>query len=404
MAGTPSNPVGIYELDWDDLTNQTIPPKVPDKAPPDWAKEYVYPITGNTEPQIRLAILPAEPVRGGWSSARFELNNGDPPPPSGGKRAELSATPFEPVNLTTGTERWYGFSIYLPSTWVSDTSKEIVTQWHQDWNEPSGGSPPLSINTNNGEWEISLKIWTGANNTDNRKKGLYKDDLGKWTDWVVHAIWSADPTIGYLQIWKNNNPVPVLEEKRQTSYTRNDLSGITEWGNYMKIGIYKWAWSSSIGATTKRVMFHDEVRVADGTSGSKDAVAPRQEFTLVPKTMITYAGSYFGQARDVETGEVLIKGLYFATYTRTKRYTVPFPFFVVQVISRWPVIYGVVKVISSFVFAPAELTIDIANGMMVLEGKYGFGWASNNYSGTVTPASTYLPEKTFTGSGNVLRV
>lgn len=47
------------------------------------------------------------------------------------------------------------------------------------------------------------------------------------------------------------------------------------YGNYMKIGIYKWAWSQNLPSdVTKRHMYYDALRIADG-SGSYATVAPR---------------------------------------------------------------------------------------------------------------------------------
>jgi hypothetical protein len=205
------------------------------------------------EPQLRVARAP-EPVRGGAVSARFELQKSDPVI-NNGTRAELTA-PFEPV----GAERWYGFSVYLPTSWAYDQSAEIVTQWHQHWDV--GSSPPLALVTRKGNWEISQN-WEGYE--QQTVVGTYQ--TGRWTDWVFHVKWSAGAD-GVVQIWKDGQPVAgfgnrIGKNTYQSSY-----------GNYMKIGIYKWDWSQGNPSdTVRRVMYHDELRVADG-SGSYEAVAP----------------------------------------------------------------------------------------------------------------------------------
>jgi hypothetical protein len=80
--------------------------------------------------------------------------------------------------------------------------------------------------------------------------------------------WSAGGD-GRLSIWKDGQPVPGFTNK-QGKNTYNST-----YGNYMKIGIYKWAWSQGKPSdTTERHMYHDALRIADG-SGSYAAVAPR---------------------------------------------------------------------------------------------------------------------------------
>lgn len=264
MAQGPLNPIGVYELDWENPADQNIPPISSTRsAPPFWSsREYV--IRPNGESQVTLA---SNPVRAGRHSVRFELRKDDPQPLSGGRRAELSAAektgaqePYEPPLA----ERWYGFSIYLPDAWMPDEAKEIVTQWHQDWREPTGGSPPLAILTHNDRWKVSLKDWQSqANNTVDIDAGACQKN--QWTDWVVHVVWRPDAT-GVLEVWKNGTKVEGLPNggKGQNTYRG--------WGNLIKIGIYKWNWS--LNGPSSRVMYHDELRVADGATGSYAAVAP----------------------------------------------------------------------------------------------------------------------------------
>jgi Polysaccharide lyase len=254
VAGTASATAAglLTVLDWETAPQQTVP----GAPPPGWAAEYhkslVHPDTG--EPQLRIARAP-EPVRAGSAAARFELHKNDPVI-NNGSRAELTA-PLEP----RGAERWYGFSVYLPSDWAHDRSAEIVTQWHQHWD--IGSSPPLALVTRNGNWEISQNWESYQHQT---VVGAYQ--TGLWTDWVFHVKWSSGDD-GLVQIWKDGRPVTDFANKagKNTYHDPNH-------GNYMKIGIYKWDWSQGRPSdTTRRVMYHDELRVADA-SGGYATVAP----------------------------------------------------------------------------------------------------------------------------------
>jgi hypothetical protein len=251
---SPSAPgQGVYVLNWENPASRSVP----EAAPPGWAKEYRPDVRHGDEPQLRTANRSKEPVRCGRWSARFQLYKDDPVI-NNGARAELSAD-FEPV----GAERWYGFSIYLPDTWAYDQSAEIVTQWHQHWD--IGSSPPLSIITRKGQWEISQN-WEGPFYSST-PVGAYQ--TGRWTDWVVHVKWSAGEG-GVLNIWKDGKPVPGFFQK-QGKNTHLD----PRHGNYMKIGIYKWDWSQGKpSSTTRRIMYYDELRIAAGPNRYKQVIPP----------------------------------------------------------------------------------------------------------------------------------
>jgi hypothetical protein len=260
----------LHTLDWErpgDCGPSQFPP-VP------WRLDATtFPAGLGREPAVRCSQR-GEPVRSGSRSVRFELRKGDRairdavPPRGGLERAEMEQTglaSWAPVP----SERWYGFSIYLPTDWVSDPSPEIVTQWHQE--AGVGGPPPLSIVTRNGEWWIVQRKW-GQNDTVYHPAGPCT--LGSWTDWVVHVRWagSDDPAAGLLQVWKNGQPVPGFTAK-QGRTAEDPIQGNRY--TYMKIGIYKWDWFyGNPSNTTTRVMFHDEVKIAEG-SGSYNEVAPQ---------------------------------------------------------------------------------------------------------------------------------
>jgi hypothetical protein len=191
----------------------------------------------------------------------------------------LAARPAEPAKA----DRWYGFSIFLPRSFVPDESREILAQWHQ---VTEGGSPPLALLTRRGQWWVSLRDWTRPNENETLDKLAGPCALGAWTDWIVHAKWRSDAT-GLLEVWKNGSSVRTVPRSG-----RNTFANTTR--HYIKIGIYKWQWNIHApsppppgcsrqpdpGTVTSRVVYYDEIRVADGTTcGSiaacKKAVAPR---------------------------------------------------------------------------------------------------------------------------------
>ena len=175
-----------------------------------------------------------------------------------------------------GKEYWYGFSIYLPNDYPADRVWEIVAQWHgsPDFNlGETWRNPVMALSTTGGRWSI-LNRWDAKRNTFEGGKRAYDGSKqydfgpyrkGVWTDWVVHVQWSyrAD---GVLQIWQNGKK--VVDRKGPNTF--NDAKG-----PYFKMGIYK-GWKDPkrpSDAVTRRVLYHDEFRMA-GVSGRYEDVAP----------------------------------------------------------------------------------------------------------------------------------
>jgi|tagenome__1003787_1003787.scaffolds.fasta_scaffold20781802_1 hypothetical protein len=275
MPATPTNPGGPpgYALTWERASDQALP----NNAPPGWAVEYDKAVRHGGEPQVRTAAAPAEPVRRGTHSVRFQLYKGDRRI-NCGVRCELAVDPPEPPRTDPAipTERWYGFSVFLPYTWAPDPAPESVTQWHQ---VTEGGSPPLAILTTGDDWIVSQRDWSNVagNNTIEHSAGPFA--RREWTDWVVHVRWSA-ASDGLLEIWRNGQRVPGFAPKRG----RNTFSNSSR--HYMKIGIYKWQWNDAAPVApgcpkpgpdhsmqSRRVMYHDEVRIVDAR-GTYATVAP----------------------------------------------------------------------------------------------------------------------------------
>ncbi|MFD9621511.1 heparin lyase I family protein [Streptomyces virginiae] len=249
-----ADPAGVQRtLDWEQSADRTLPATAPPNLNKRWATAYG-------------ATNVTAPVRDGSHAARFELRKSDPVV-SSSKRAEVSQRDEQPV----GAERWYGFSINLPSTWVADTSAEIVSQWHQCDSGCPGGSPPLALLTDEGRWKIDFR---------GEMIDLGPYTTGVWVDWVFHVTWRTDST-GLLQVWRNGER--ILHR-----------TGATHGGGprspYFKFGIYKWDWNTGAPSnTTERVMYYDAVRLGDERATHRD-VSPQRTCTR-PVTPVAASAS-----------------------------------------------------------------------------------------------------------------
>jgi Polysaccharide lyase len=195
--------------------------------------------------------------RKGTYSARVEVDK-ILPPPGIGYRAEL-VTNTEPV---PNVERWYGFSIYLPNNFASDSADEILAQWHDtpdvDRGETSR-SPPISLQITKKQWHLNI-IWaSNPVNTNLTRSGdaavnLGDCILGQWTDWVFHLKFSYQND-GLIQIWKNGT---LIADRNGPNYYNDEV------GPYFKTGIYQWVWAPDWAGVpsiiTHRVVYIDNVK------------------------------------------------------------------------------------------------------------------------------------------------
>lgn len=190
-----------------------------------------------------------------------------------------------PIRLQPGVEYFYGFSIYLPEDYVSDPIWEIVAQWHSTPDSDAEGSlnPPLSLQTQNGEWRL-YTIWDDAKITvKDEYDGAKQYDLGpyttgKWTDWVFNIKWSPAAD-GVLRVFKDN--VKVVDKAGPIGFKDDEAP-------YFKFGLYK-GWKDRLlpaGKVGQRTVFHDEIRVATGP-GAYSEVAPTTDYRPRPPLDVT---------------------------------------------------------------------------------------------------------------------
>jgi len=125
-----------------------------------------------------------------------------------GHRAEIYSNSYTEyiVKDLMGSERWYGFSIYLPEDFslnYEDYGWHInLAQWHGTPDSKLGEisrSPPLTLWFNKNyvvnDWQINRRWDLKKDSTDSGTGKNYlldpldADELGKWSDWVFHVKW-----------------------------------------------------------------------------------------------------------------------------------------------------------------------------------------------------------------------
>jgi hypothetical protein len=199
----------------------------------------------------------SEQARTGSYSAKFILNKSDADV-AGSKRSEAVLEWVDQPKF----ERWYGMSIFLPSSYISDPAEEQLFQWHSQGSVDLDGvstlNSPMAMYTIDGRWEFGMKYGGKLD------LGTYYKNV--WTDWVIHVKFSHESD-GVLEIWKNGKL--VIQKNGRNNY--RELKG-----HFFKIGVYKYGWPQGYRSTTTfRTLYYDDVKIGNENSTFAE-VAPRR--------------------------------------------------------------------------------------------------------------------------------
>jgi len=206
-----------------------------------------------------------DPVNEGHYAARFEVKYGDVMSGYSDERALL--TPPTTLWEDEGSERWYRWQVLWPEDYAGDYPKwdELstpasrspagwVVEWHHDANGAvETGSAPLYFGANN--TNIKMCLVDQATSACREYLDLAPLQRGHWHDFVMHAKWSSDPSVGFLEIWiDGKNVLPK-------HMTANKYPGMR---NYMEAGLYR---NGHIGDPNLRYPDGNYVYGNNGTPG-----------------------------------------------------------------------------------------------------------------------------------------
>lgn len=225
-----------------------------------------------------VSVTSGGPVRNGQYALRIKLEETDLDP-SGKSRSELRprSRPDElSYRASFGVPHVYTFSLFLPSDWQAD-APEIVAQWHGKPDENAAGeaieplrSPPLALRTTYLEqpplsgnfvpaWNV-VAHWDESSQTAEDESSVHlvtvlppfdaSPDLGQWVDWRFEVTWDWNP--------QGSGSVRVIKDGQSIAHYVGPNAFRDDHGPNSKIGLYKWAWPTSVDL---RVAFYDEIRI-----------------------------------------------------------------------------------------------------------------------------------------------
>ncbi len=236
-----------------------------DRLPPSGPGKYLYAAPAGSIEVQTMAARKGLMMRCGVSQPRDA---------NGRIRTEVSL--WEPGRTSKifkkdpiGSERWYAFAIYIPTSWWYDVNKVHLAQWHgtEDPGETGiGRNPNLTIIALGSELRIrqlwsTRRIQTANENRADIWRG--KLERGKWMSFVFHMKWSYRSD-GFLEVWKDGKKI-IDQDNHPNCY--NDAEG-----PYFNLGMY---WPSAIKKyayprTAAHTAYYDFLRIGDGRNVLQD--------------------------------------------------------------------------------------------------------------------------------------
>ena len=157
--------------------------------------------TGTTEqwkgaPKSDSVKIVQEPVREGKYALRIDGTNAAKK--GGHDRIEFQYQP-KPPGTAEGTERYFGWSVYLPKKFTDGPHTVGYFETRNSW------SRLMAFEAKGEDIQFSTRVpyklhWTG--------KG--KLTPGRWHDFALHVLWSRDPAKGIVEVWFDDEKVVPL--------------------------------------------------------------------------------------------------------------------------------------------------------------------------------------------------
>lgn len=159
-------------------------------------------------------------------------------------------------DIDEGDDLWFAGSTYLPSGFpTSPGSWQLIMQMKND----ASGTPPLELCVENGQFQLQGGAGHPSGSNPMPAQNLGSASTQVIDAWVFHILFSSDPVVGKIWIWRNGNQVVNGYQPPGGTKYPSQVS-------YPKIGIYRDPALSTTGAT----VIHDGWKV--GTT--RQAVDP----------------------------------------------------------------------------------------------------------------------------------
>ena len=159
-------------------------------------------------PKSDAVKVVTDPVRAGKYALQIDGTNA-------ARRKDRDRIEFQhqpkPPGTSEGTERYFGWSVYVPKKLTDDGHAlgyfEVRNRWQQAMSFEVHGEDILYTTR-----VPYTRHWSG--------KG--KLTPGRWHDFAVHVLWSRDPEKGFVEVWFDGEQV-VPRTKTATLFDENEV-------------------------------------------------------------------------------------------------------------------------------------------------------------------------------------
>lgn len=177
----------------------------------------LYPTPGQFHPE-RISVVDDPALGPARQVLRFDVHDGDTGPTQY-YRAQIQS----PGDLVDGDDIYVGWSIYLPTDFpVIDTAAGDWLVFHEIYGQPFAGTGPLVM------WvKDEMLRWQRGPEFTNDIPWQIPIQRGKWIDFVERVKLSANPAVGFVQLWVNTGSGLVaqpLGPSQVTQFFTNTLS------------------------------------------------------------------------------------------------------------------------------------------------------------------------------------
>ena len=154
--------------------------------------------TGNLEqwkgaPESDAVKVVQDIVREGKYAVRIDGTNA-------AKRGSLDRIEFQhqPEATTDGTERYFGWSVYVPRKFTDAHHNVGYFETRNSW------SQVMAFEVKGEDLQFTTRVpyklqWKGGKLTP-----------GRWHDFALHVVWSRDPAKGLVEVWFDGEKVVPL--------------------------------------------------------------------------------------------------------------------------------------------------------------------------------------------------
>ncbi len=134
-----------------------------------------------------------DPVREGKYALRIDGTNA-------GRKGKLDRIEFqhqpEPPGTAEGTERYFGWSVFVPKKLTDDMHAVGYFETRNSWRQL------MSFEVRGEDILYSTRVPYAR-----RWAGKGKLTPGRWHDFAVHVLWSRDPAKGFVEVWFDGEQV-----------------------------------------------------------------------------------------------------------------------------------------------------------------------------------------------------